>query len=69
MNWIRRKAKTRSATSKMYETIRKIKGQPMRKVNILKDNDQIYASVPHIAEKLARTFCQTSSNQNYTQEF
>ena len=53
----------------MYETIRKIKGQPAQKVNILKDKDQMYASMPDIAEKLARTFCQTLSNENYTQEF
>ena len=41
----------------------------MQKVNILKDNDQIYASMPDIAEKLARMLCQTSSNKNYTQKF
>ena len=29
----------------------------------------MYASVPDIPEKLARTFCQTSRNENYTQEF
>ena len=52
----------------IYETIRKIKGKPSRKVNILQDNNQIYSSIPEIEEKLAATFSKISSDGNYDPE-
>ena len=37
--------------------------------HILTENNQIFATVPEIAENFAQTFQQGSSNDNYTQEF
>ena len=53
----------------LYETVRRIKSKPQRRVNILKENDRVYATIPEIAEKLAHTFSQTSSNENYSEKF
>ena len=47
----------------------KIKGKPQRKVHILRDNKRTYATIPDIAEKLARTFSQITCNENYSHEF
>ena len=55
--------------SVIYEAIRRIKGQPPRKTHILIDNNQVYATVPEIAEQLAATFCRVSSDENYSPEF
>ena len=53
----------------LYETVRRIKGKTQRKVNILRDNDRAYTTIPEIAEKLARTLNQVFSNDSYTEEF
>ena len=38
-------------------------------MNILRDSDRTYTTIPEIAEKLAQTFSQISSNDNYTDKF
>ena len=58
-----------TTSSTIFETIQKIKGKPQRKVHILRDNERTYATIPDIAEKLARTFSQISSNENGSHEF
>ena len=52
----------------IYETMRKIKGRPPKKIPILSENGQIYAMVSEAAEKFAQTFQQVSSNDNYGQD-
>ena len=52
----------------IYETMRKIKYRPPKKIPILSENDTIYAIIPEVAEKFAQTFQQVSSNDNYGQE-
>ena len=54
--------------SALYQKMRRIKGKAQRKVNILKDNGQLYTTIPEIASKLADTFSAVSSN-NYTNDF
>ena len=55
--------------SALYQKIRHVKGKAQRKVNILKENGQLYTSIPEIANKLADKFSAVSSNNNYTNDF
>lgn len=55
--------------SKVYENIRKIKGKKQRTIHILVDNNQQFASIQAIANKLADTFSFISSSQNYSNDF
>ena len=63
------KLQYREHPSKIYETIRKINGKLPRKTHILTEGNQVYATVPEIAEKFATSSQQVSSNENYAQEF
>ena len=63
------KMQRKSAPANIYKTIRNMKGKAYQKVNIIKENGQTYSTVPEIANRLAQTFSNTSSNSNYTQEF
>lgn len=56
-------------SSVIYESMRKIKGKPQRKINILHENGQTYSSIPEIANKLASHFSSVSSDNNYSDEF
>ena len=53
----------------IYDMIRKIKGKPQRKISILEENGTNYATIPDIANSLAQTFCETSSDDNYSNAF
>ena len=53
----------------IYETMRKIKRRLPKKISILSENDQIYATVSEVAEKFVKTFQQVSTNDNYGHEF
>ena len=55
--------------STIYETIRKINGKPPRKIHILTEGNQVYATVPVTAENFATTFKPVSSRENYAHEF
>ena len=55
--------------SALCQKMRRIKGKAQRKVNILKENGQLYTTIPEIASKLADTFSAVSSNINYTNDF
>ena len=59
----------KAAPATIYEAIRRIKDKPRRKINIIQENGQIYATVPEIASRLAQTFNNISSDNNYTHEF
>ena len=70
-SWIKLASSFNSRTSKatIYENLRKIKGTPKRKINILKDGNQYYTTHNDIANKLGKTFSETSSATNYKQNF
>ena len=53
----------------IYENLRKITGKQIRNISMLKINDTTYSTIPEISEKLAQTFSQTSSNENYDETF
>ena len=53
----------------IYKTIRKIKGKQQYRVYILKDNNQTYAKIPAIREKLAESFSEVPKDNNYSREF
>ena len=63
------KLNRKTPSTALYETIRKIKGKPTRKINILSENGQTYSTVPEIVNRLAQTFSDVSSNANYSPEF
>ena len=48
---------------------KKDSGEAPQKLNIIKENDNVIASPLEIANKLADTFCDTSSNNNYSDRF
>ena len=49
--------------------IRRIRGRPQSRVNILKENDIIYTSIVEITEKLAQSFQEITSNLNNDPQF
>ena len=53
----------------IYKTIRKIKRKQQYRGHTLKDNNQTYASMPAIEEKLAQLFSEVASDDNYSREF
>ena len=55
--------------SAIYKQIRKIRGKPPKKLNIIKENNNLMATPLDIENKLADTFCNTSSNTNYSDRF
>ena len=55
--------------SKIYESIRKIKGKSERNICILQSENQTFSTIPEIADKLASSFSQVSSSINYRAEF
>ena len=58
--------------SEICNRVRKIKGIPPKSIRILSDDNQpnqTYSTPKDIAEALARTFAQVSSNENYDAEF
>ena len=46
-----------------------MKGKTYHKISIIRESGQTYSMVPAIANRLAQTFSNTSSNDNYTPEF
>ena len=52
-----------------YQTIRRIKGKPQYKINMLSEGNRTFTAVPEILEKLAQSFSEMSSNENYSHEF
>ena len=69
MDRVRTETETWNASRVIYETVRQIKGRPPKKIPISSENDQIYATVPEVAENFTQTFQQVSANDNYGQEF
>ena len=55
--------------NKIYETFRKIQGKSPNKVHILHENEQMYTTIPEIANKLAEAFSSVSSSNNYPLQF
>ena len=55
--------------SKIYENIIKIQGRNGRKVNILRDGNTTFSTVPEIANQPARTFSNVSIPDNYHHNF
>ena len=55
--------------TKVYDTIRKIRGRQANRIHILNVNNQIKSTVPDIAETIADSFRNTSSDENYSPEF
>jgi hypothetical protein len=56
-------------TSKIYQIIRKIKGNKERVINMLSENDTIFSTKQEIANKLGQTFSNISSTNNYSATF
>ena len=54
--------------SSIYKQIRKIRGKPPKKLNLIKENDNAATSLD-IGNKLADNYCNTSSNNNYSNRF
>ena len=63
------KLNRKSPSTTLYQTIRKIKGKPTRKINILSENGQTYSTVPEMVNRLAQTFSDVASNVDYSPEF
>ena len=59
----------KSPLATIYEAIRRIKGKIQRKINILEENGQTCTTIPEIANRLADTFSEISSNINYFHQF
>ena len=55
--------------SQIYETVRKIIGRCKRKNYFLFNNGRYFTTVPEIANILAKTFRDTSSPDNYFNQF
>ena len=47
--------------AKIYEKIRRIKGRPPRRIDILKKHDTVIAAIPDIANCLAEAFAEISN--------
>ena len=60
---------TNTPIAEIYETIRRIKGKSKRAIHILHQNNISYSTIPEIANKLADSFAESSSNMHYTEEF
>ena len=58
-----------SSPSNIYKTVQNMKDKTYQKINIIRESGQTYSTVPAIANRLAQTFSNTSSNDNYTPEF
>ena len=58
----------KSPAANIYETLRKIKGNPSRAVHIF-NNGQNYSTISDIANRLTQTFHEVSSNRSYTNDF
>lgn len=61
--------KTTTPSYEIWQTVNKIRGNHSRRVNILKEGDELHSSIPAISEKLAETFETISSDRNYSPEF
>ena len=59
----------RAPSTTIYETIRRIKGKPQRKINIIEENGRVFSTVSDIADKFAQTFYETSNDTNYVDAF
>ena len=53
----------------IYDTMRKIKGYPQKKINFLKDGNITYSTIDQISNKLAKSFSDVSSTNNYSNFF
>jgi len=59
----------RTPSAVVWERIRKIKGRPPKKINILLDDGVYFKSINDIVNKLAETFETITSSANYNAEF
>jgi len=59
----------RTPSSIVWDRIRKIKGRPPKKVNILYDDGVYFESVNDVVNKLAETFETITSSANYSPDF
>ena len=55
--------------SQVYNKLRKIKGKPPTKINILQENGIVYSTCAEISSQLANNFRKASSTNNYDEEF
>ena len=55
--------------SRLYENIRRIRGKEKRKISILREGTNIDSTIPKIANKLAQSFRDVSSDNNYSVPF
>lgn len=56
-------------SSLVWEQLGRIRGRPKRKISILRMGDEYFSSVGDIAEAIAKTFEEISSDTNYPQQF
>ena len=52
-------------TSKVWETIRRVKGNLPRNIRILRDGNRYYTTMEGICNKLAQSFAEVSSTKSY----
>ena len=60
---------SRTSKATLYENLRKIKGTPKRKTNILQDENYYHTTHNDIANKFGKTFSETSITTNDKQNF
>ena len=61
--------KSDAPMQKIYDRMRKIKGRPPRKINFLRDGNTVYTKGEDISNKLAKSFSDVSSTNNYSDIF
>jgi len=58
-----------STASSVWEKIRKIRGRQPRKISVIKEDGQIYSSTREIANIIASTLSEITSDDNYDEDF
>ena len=58
-----------TSLSQVWNTVRKIRGRPPKTVHILRENGRTYSTTIDICNKLADTFSNTASDENYCDLF
>ena len=56
-------------SSRVWDMVRRIRGRPPRRIPIIKIQNNVFSSISDIVNKLAETFQQVSSDDNYSQSF
>ena len=61
--------KVNAPMASIYEKLRKIRGRPPKKISILVTNNEQFTTIPEIANRLAASFAEVASKNNYSAQF